>query len=205
MEVKYGLSAAETVDMASVGSRLRVAMGADGLTVIPTVSDAFSARLVTLAGYPAAVMGGSAVTNALPGLPEAGFLSLSDSVFMAERTAAVAEIPVLVDADGGFGNAVNAAHAVRRLERAGAAGIIIADQSPVQDSLGGFAGRALSPSEMGAKIKGGCRRTSSILISSSSRATITEFRDRGNEAALDLHRELAGPGPHSVSGAVTAF
>src|SRR3954471_2084292 len=101
----------------------------DGRTAfVPAVHDAFSARLAAEAGCPAVCLGSSTVSNALLGVPDGGFLTLTDMTYLVGKISPYSSVPVLVDADNGFGNAVNVVHTVRSLEAAGAGGIMIEDQ-----------------------------------------------------------------------------
>ena len=90
--------------------------------------DPLLARLVEQAGFEMIGLSGNAVAASYLGLPDMGFLNLSDMVNVARRIAAAVTIPVLVDADTGYGNAMGVQRTVRELEQAGAAGIIIEDQ-----------------------------------------------------------------------------
>ena len=90
--------------------------------------DPLLARLVEQAGFEMIGLSGNAVAASYLGLPDMGFLNLSDMVNVARRIAAAVTIPVLVDADTGYGNAMGVQRTVRELEQADAAGIIIEDQ-----------------------------------------------------------------------------
>ena len=90
--------------------------------------DPLLARLVEQAGFEMIGLSGNAVAAAYLGLPDMGFLNLSDMVSVARRITAAVTIPVLVDADTGYGNAMGVQRTVRELEQAGVAGIIIEDQ-----------------------------------------------------------------------------
>lgn len=95
---------------------------------MPGAYDPLTARLVEEAGFDAVQCSGYGMSVAHLGLPDYGFMGMRD---MVDRTARIVEcvrIPVMADGDTGFGNAVNAYHAVRAFERAGAAGVNIEDQ-----------------------------------------------------------------------------
>lgn len=99
------------------------------ILVMPGAYDPITARLVEEAGFAAVQCSGYGISLAHLGLPDYGFIGLHE---MADRTARIVQavsIPVMADGDTGFGNAVNAYHAVRAFERAGAAGVNIEDQS----------------------------------------------------------------------------
>ena len=112
----------------SAAARLLALIRAPRLLVMPGAYDPLTARLVEEAGFDAIQCSGYGISVSHLGLPDYGFLGLRD---MLDRTARIVEavsIPVMADADTGFGNAVNAYHAVRGFERIGAAGINIEDQ-----------------------------------------------------------------------------
>jgi 2-methylisocitrate lyase-like PEP mutase family enzyme len=113
---------------ASPGARLRGLIGRDGGLLLPGAPNALTARLVEDLGYEAAYVTGAGVTNTLLGLPDLGFVSLTDMAAQVAAMAEVVDIPLVVDADTGYGNAVNVTRAVRVLERAGAAAIQLEDQ-----------------------------------------------------------------------------
>ena len=96
--------------------------------LVPGAFNALSARVIEDLGFEAIYVTGAGVTNMHFGLPDQGFMGLAD---IAEHTARIrdaVELPLLVDADTGFGNALNVRHTVRVLERAGADCIQFEDQ-----------------------------------------------------------------------------
>src|SRR5881397_514726 len=105
---------------------LRQILSEPGCTMSVSAHDPLLAKLVQQAGFRS--ISGSAVAAAYLGMPDMGFLNLSDMVGVARRIAAAVEIPVMVDADTGYGNAMSVVRTVRELEEAGVAGIIIEDQ-----------------------------------------------------------------------------
>jgi methylisocitrate lyase len=90
--------------------------------------DPLLARLVEKAGFQVVGLSGNAIAAAYLGMPDMGFVNLGDMVNVTRRVATAVTIPVLVDADTGYGNAMGVLRTVRELEQAGAAGIIIEDQ-----------------------------------------------------------------------------
>ncbi|MCB4769584.1 oxaloacetate decarboxylase [Ancylobacter sp. Lp-2] len=121
--------------------------------LLPGAANALAARVIADMGYEAVYLSGAGLTNTFLGLPDLGFVSLPE---IAQHTAAIADvvdIPIVVDADTGFGNALNVQHTVRVLERAGASAIQLEDQvSPKR--CGHFTGKDVVPaSEMVSKIK----------------------------------------------------
>jgi 2-methylisocitrate lyase-like PEP mutase family enzyme len=148
------------------GTKLREELQGSEIAMLATVHDALSAKLAEAAGFSAAILGSSTVTNALLGLPDTGFLTLTEMELVLARTASVCEVPVLVDADTGYGNAINVVRTVRTLEQAGAAGMFFEDQQdPPRAGTEGL--QLLPPSEMVGKIKAAVdsrRRDSFVVI-----------------------------------------
>lgn len=104
---------------------------ADGTAplVLPGVYDGLSARLAAQAGFGALVVSGYSVAASRLGLPDFGYLTQTEVTDAArDLIAAVPGVPVIVDADTGYGNALSAARTARLLHRAGAAGMILEDQ-----------------------------------------------------------------------------
>lgn len=96
--------------------------------ITPSVFNAQSAQIAANTGFETVWIGGSTVTNTLLGMPDAGYLNLSEIEFVVSRTVAVSPVPVLVDIDDSYGPAINTARAVRTMELCGAAGVMIEDQ-----------------------------------------------------------------------------
>jgi 2-methylisocitrate lyase-like PEP mutase family enzyme len=112
----------------SKARRLKDLIHARELLVMPGVHDPLSARLVAEAGFAAAQCSGFAISLVHLGLPDYSFLSLSDMLAVTRTIVDAVDLPVMADGDTGFGNAVNAWHAVRAFERIGCAGVNIEDQ-----------------------------------------------------------------------------
>ena len=116
----------------TTASRLRDAMAEDGCLTVPGVHDGLTALLAEQAGFPAALLGGNAATASLLGLPDLGFLSADALIAHVRNICHVLRIPLLVDADTGFGGPLQIHRVVAALERAGAAAIQIEDQVPAK-------------------------------------------------------------------------
>jgi 2-methylisocitrate lyase-like PEP mutase family enzyme len=108
--------------------KLRKRLTEGGLLVCPGIYDAFGARFVEAAGFEAVYMTGNGVAASLLGQPDVGLMDLSLFAAHAHRAAACVSIPLICDADTGYGNAVNVAYTVREFEAAGVAAIHIEDQ-----------------------------------------------------------------------------
>lgn len=122
------------------------------LVVAPGVGDAMAARLVRAAGFEAVYMSGYAVEGTY-GKPDVGLLTLTEMARRAAEIADVAGLPLLADADTGYGNAINVIRTVREFERAGVAGLQLEDQA-LPKKCGSMPGKVLvSTAEMVGKIK----------------------------------------------------
>ena len=96
--------------------------------VAPGCSDALGARLIEQAGFEAAYMTGFGTTASLLGRPDVGLLGMSEMVDNARRITAAVDLPVIADADTGYGNQINVVRCVQDYEQAGVAAIHIEDQ-----------------------------------------------------------------------------
>src|SRR5215472_17037703 len=108
-------------------SRLRALLERGGMVVPPDAYDCITARLIEQAGFDAAYMTGAG-TAATLGYPDFGLLTMSEMVANARRIAGAVELPVIADADTGYGNELNVFRTVREYQRCGAAAIHIEDQ-----------------------------------------------------------------------------
>src|SRR5574341_1299778 len=99
----------------------------DKLLVAPGCFDGLSARLVEEAGFEAAYLSGGAVARSM-GIPDIGLVTMSETIERAAQVVSAVKIPIIADADTGYGNAVNLVRTVREYERTGVAAIHIEDQ-----------------------------------------------------------------------------
>jgi len=121
--------------------------------IVPGAANALAARVIESLGFEAVYLSGAGLTNTFYGLPDLGFINLSD---LAQHTSAIkdaARLPLIVDADTGFGNALNVRQTIKVLERAGADAVQLEDQdSPKR--CGHFNDKAvITTGEMVGKIK----------------------------------------------------
>ncbi len=160
--------------------------------LVPGAFNALSARIVQDLGFQALYITGAGVTNMWFGMPDQGFMGLHE---IAEHTARIrdaVELPLIVDADTGFGNALNVYHTVRTLERAGADCIQLEDQVAPK-RCGHFNGKdVISTEEAVDKIKAAvdARRDSGLLILARTDAAATH----GFEAAVERAQKFAEAG-----------
>ena len=106
---------------------LKRLLGRDELLIAPGCFDGLSARLVEEAGFEAAYLSGGAVARSL-GIPDIGLVTMSETIERAAQVVAAVKLPIIADADTGYGNAVNLVRTVREFERIGVAAIHIEDQ-----------------------------------------------------------------------------
>jgi 2-methylisocitrate lyase-like PEP mutase family enzyme len=134
-------------------SGLKRRLGQPGAVLAPGVYDALTALLVELAGFEAAYVSGASVAYTQLGRPDLGLVGLEHLADVVTRIRERVELPLIVDADTGFGNALNVQRTVRRLERAGATAIQLEDQT-FPKRCGHLAGKTVIPTlEMAGKIR----------------------------------------------------
>ncbi len=109
-------------------TKLKQLVNSPGISFSVAAHDALLARLVERAGFEIVGISGNTVAASYLGMPDMGFLNLSDMVNVCGRIASAVSIPVLVDVDSGYGNAMQVIRTVKELEQAGVAGVIIEDQ-----------------------------------------------------------------------------
>ena len=109
-------------------TKLKKLVNTPGVSLSVSAHDALLARLVENAGFEIIGVSGNTVAASYLGMPDMGFLNLSDMVNVCGRIASAVSIPVLVDVDSGYGNAMQVVRTVKELERVGVAGVIIEDQ-----------------------------------------------------------------------------
>lgn len=160
--------------------------------LVPGAFNALSAKVIEDLGFEAIYITGAGVTNMWFGMPDQGFMGLAE---MADHTARIrdaVELPLIVDADTGFGNALNVYHTVRTLERAGADCIQLEDQVAPK-RCGHFSGKeVISTEEAVSKIQAAvdARRDDNLLILARTDAAATH----GFEAAVERAQRFAEAG-----------
>jgi 2-methylisocitrate lyase-like PEP mutase family enzyme len=161
---------------------LRELIAGTGYTMVPGAYDTLTARLVEEAGFDAVYLTGGGYSRA-SGYPDLGLLSLTENVQFIGRTVEAVGIPVIADADTGYGNAINVIRTVREYEKSGVAGFHIEDQvSPKK--CGHYEGKeVISRAEMVGKIKAAVdtRQDADMVVIARSDARAIE----GLQAAID--------------------
>jgi 2-methylisocitrate lyase-like PEP mutase family enzyme len=133
-------------------TRFKSLLHATPILQMPGVYDGYSLRLAERYGFQAAVIGGAALSESRLGWADVGLMGLEENVAVARRLAAFSSIPLLADADTGYGNALNVYHTVQAFEGAGVAGVTIEDQTWPK-RCGHMAGKdVISTAEMCEKI-----------------------------------------------------
>jgi 2,3-dimethylmalate lyase len=127
-------------------ARLRALLARPTATLMPGASDALTARLVEEVGFEVCYVTGSGIANAQFGIADVGLISLAEVVQEASRIVAATRLPVVVDADTGYGNPLNVMRTVAELERAGVAAIQLEDQVTPK-RCGHFSGKEVIPAE----------------------------------------------------------
>ena len=140
-------------EVQTAGARLRAAVDAERPLQVVGAVNAYAALLAQQAGFKALYLSGAGVANASFGLPDLGMTALNDVCEDVRRISGACELPLLVDADTGWGAAFNIARTTRELIRAGAAGMHLEDQVSAK-RCGHRPGKALvSAAEMSDRIK----------------------------------------------------
>ena len=146
--------------------RLRELLAGPGPVIAPGAYDALSARLVEQAGFDVVYMTGFGTTASLLGRPDIGLLGAAEMVDNATRIAAAVDVPVIADADTGYGNAITVLRTVRSYEQAGVAGIHLEDQV-MPKKCGHMSGKAvIGTEEMVGKLRAAvqARRDPAFLV-----------------------------------------
>ena len=161
---------------------LREMVARDRGVLLPGAPNALAARVIADLGFKAVYLTGAGLTNMDLGLPDLGFMDLSRVAEHVLAIRGVLDLPLIVDADTGFGNAINVTHAVKTLERAGASAIQIEDQYAPK-RCGHFAGKELIPAdEMVGKVRAAvdARREGMVVIARTDACAVEGF-----EAAIE--------------------
>jgi 2,3-dimethylmalate lyase len=171
-------------------ARLRALLDSGQTIVAPGAFDPLAARLVEEAGFPAVYMTGFGTSAALLGRPDVGLLTMTEMAGNAGRIAACVDIPVIADADTGYGNPLNVIRTVGAYEAAGVAGIHIEDQVAPK-KCGHMEGKQVIPAaEMAEKIRAAAdaRARPEFVIIARTDARAVEGLERALERAR-LYRE----------------
>jgi 2-methylisocitrate lyase-like PEP mutase family enzyme len=178
------------------GEALRRLLDDPRITIAPGAADALTARLIEEAGFGLVYVTGAGIANVQHGVPDVGLLGLEEVLRIVRAIVSVVGVPVLVDADTGFGGSMNVARTVRELEKAGAAGVQLEDQV-MPKRCGHFEGKQVVPAEeMVARLAAArmARMDPSFVIVARTDARQTH----GLDEALDRGRRYAAAGADAI-------
>ncbi len=176
----------------STRKQLKILAEARRGILVPGAFNALSAKVIEDLGFEAIYITGAGVTNMSMGLPDQGFMGLAEIADHTARIRDTVALPLLVDADTGFGNALNVRHTVRVLERSGADCIQLEDQVAPK-RCGHFSGKdVISTEEAVSKIKAAvdARHDPDLMIMARTDAAAT----LGFEAAIERAQRFAEAG-----------
>ena len=125
---------------------LRKILSQEKAILVPGIYDAFSAKIFKQAGFKVLYMTGSGLTASLTGMPDVGILTMTEMVNQARNIVNAVDLPLICDADDGYGNPINVIRTVKEYERAGVAGIHIEDQVAPK-KCGHFEDKQVIPAE----------------------------------------------------------
>jgi methylisocitrate lyase len=185
----------DDLNQLNLRKQLRQMLSSGEILVAPGVHDGLSARIIEQEGFKALYMTGYGTSASMLGKPDVGLLTLTEMAARASRLADAVNIPLIADADTGYGNAVNVTRTVREYEKAGVACLQLEDQVAPK-KCGHMTGReVISRDEMVGKIKAACdaRRDDDLMIMARTDARTThgieEALERGKayeEAGADI-------------------
>ncbi|HLE07042.1 MAG TPA: oxaloacetate decarboxylase [archaeon] len=178
--------------MESKSRKFRKLLGEPGAVLMPVAHDAITAKIIEKLGYKTLAVGGFATAAVNYGLPDLGLIGLKEIAEATKNISSAVDLPILADADGGYGNEVNMSRTIRELEISGAAAIFIEDQEHPK-RCGHLDGKILiSKENMVRKIKSALksRAGSDLVIIARTDAIAVE----GLESAIDRAHAYAEAG-----------
>lgn len=193
--------------------RLRQMLAGERAVMAPGVVDAMYARLVAEAGFEAMYMTGAGTSATRLGYPDVGLLTMTEMVDNATRIADASDVPLIADADNGFGGPLNVRRAIQLYERGGVAAIHLEDQV-LPKRCGHLAGKQLVPAaDMVAKVKAAvdARIDDDFVVIARTDALAVEGRNAAFDRA-ELYREagadvifIESPGPDDLPHVAPRF
>jgi len=194
--LRFNCSAYEFVDEMTPGSKFRSALIEETPLQIPGVINAYCALMAEQAGFRAIYLSGAGVANADFGMPDLGMTNLTDVVSQIEKITSISSLPLLVDADTGWGHALNIARTVKGFIRAGAAAMHIEDQQAAKRCGHRPNKQIVSPSEMVDRIRASvdARTDSTFVIMARTDALATE----GLESAIERCQQYVEAGADMI-------
>lgn len=180
----------------SKARRMRALLREEGLVISPGAYDGYSIRLIEQLGFKAASTSGASLANSCMGVPDIGVMDLTANVDACRRLARAVSIPLMADADTGYGGAVNVAYAIQYFEEAGVVGVNLEDQTWPK-RCGYLEGKeVIDASEMVRKIEAAvrARRDNDFLVVARTDAIAIE----GVDAAIRRLQAYASAGADMV-------
>ncbi|WP_454702294.1 methylisocitrate lyase [Agrobacterium burrii] len=175
------------------GLRLRRMLDGTEIVRMPGAHNGLAALQAKASGFQALYLSGAAVSASM-GMPDLGILTLDDVLFFTRQIVRASGLPLLVDGDTGFGEALNVMNTVRRLEEAGAAAIQIEDQI-LPKKCGHLNDKKLAtPQDMAAKVAAAAKARRSLLIVARTDAAA----DEGIDKAIDRARLYVRAGADAI-------
>lgn len=160
--------------------RLRELLKRPGVTIVPGAFECIGMRIIQSEGFEAAYVTGGGISASRIGKPDVGLTTMSEIVGTVRNMAQTVDIPLIVDADTGYGNPLNVMRTVRELEQAGAAAVQIEDQI-FPKRCGHFDGKQVIPEEdMVQKVRAACEARSDpdlVVVARTDAIAVTGFDD----------------------------
>ena len=176
---------------------------ADHIVMLPGAINALSARLIEREGFEAMYVSGAVLSNSVGGVPDVGLMTLSESEQHCSHIADATSIPILCDADTGYGGPENAARTVRALERAGVGAIHIEDQE-FPKRCGHLAGKSLVDAEAFCEVIAAAAEAKTsddfLLLARTDARSVTGYDDAVRRARLYLEAGADGIFPEALEG-----
>jgi methylisocitrate lyase len=165
-----------STDALAPGERLRQLLSRPGILPMPGAHNGLAARQAAEAGFEALYLSGAAMSASM-GLPDLGLITLDEACFFLRQVVRASGLPVLVDGDTGYGEALNVMRMVHSFEEAGAAAVHIEDQ-PLPKKCGHLNDKRLvSPEEMAAKVQAARRARRHLVVIARTDAAASEGID----------------------------
>lgn len=178
--------------------KLKELINSDGVVIAPCAFDALSARLIEYSGFDLVATTGFGMHGTMLGVPDNGLLTFSEMISMCRNMSDAINIPLMCDAEGGYGNAINTSRTITEFENAGISGLFIEDQV-LPPNCPYIKGTKLIPAEeMVSKIKAAvdARKDQDFVIVARTDAPFDEAIERLNIYA-EAGADMVKPMPHS--------
>lgn len=181
--------------MGEQSKKLRELLASEDYLIAPCAYDALSARAIQASGFKIAGTTGYGMHGVVLGQPDTGLLALNETISILSKMADAVDIPILADAEGGYGSALNVIRTVREYEKTGVAGLFIEDQKQPPNCPFIKTAELISTNEMVGKIEAAVatRKDPNLVIIARTDAPFEEAIERANaymEAGADMVKIL---------------